>query len=109
MKIDKWYVLQTEIYGEVPVGYVKDKDARDAMRGNKLEDEEESIIYGKILKSFFYTYRMWLGEADPDAFNQFKRGFDSPATIWLYFVFVVTTGILMIVLLNIIIAIMGEA
>lgn len=51
---------------------------------------------------------MLLGEADPTAFNIFKRGIKSPATFLLYAIFIFTSAIMMILLLNVIIAIMGQ-
>jgi hypothetical protein len=52
---------------------------------------------------------MTLGDAPYDTFNLYKRSYHSPA-VWLLFIFYLfVTILIMLLLLNIIIAIMGEA
>jgi hypothetical protein len=57
----------------IPVGFVTNATARDMMRGNALQDEQEAIPYDTFWKSILYVYRMMLGEADVETFNAFKR------------------------------------
>jgi hypothetical protein len=51
---------------------------------------------------------MLLGDSPYDTFNLYKRWHRSPATVGLFFFYIIITCLLMIFLLNIIIAIMAE-
>jgi hypothetical protein len=58
-------------------------------------------------QALLFVYRMLLGDADPDAFNIFKRSYETPSTYLLWMIFFISTVVMMIILLNVIIAIMG--
>jgi hypothetical protein len=38
-----------------------------------LEDYEEGVTYGKFDHALLYVYKLFLGEADSEGFNIFKR------------------------------------
>jgi|AACY02.7.fsa_nt_gi hypothetical protein len=68
------------------------------------EEEKESITYASGIGSISYIYSMLLGESDSEGFTV---GISSQ-TPFLTIMFVITTFIIMIHLLNMLIAVMGN-
>ena len=73
------------------------------------EDEQLSIDYDGVGKTFIYVYQMLLGDASHEGFTAFKQVDNGSYTfIFLYVVYFAATTAIVLVLMNIIIAIMGE-
>ena len=67
-------------------------------------DEQDNIEYGTVMGSIYYIYRMLLGEASSDGFQVGKGS----QFIVLTILYGITTFIIMIHLLNMLIAVMGN-
>lgn len=66
-----------------------------------IEDKEERFTGGNIAKAFIYSYRTSLGDWDTDAFEE---GYE----VLIYIMWLLSTVFTLIILLNMLIAIMGD-
>lgn len=85
------------------------EDRYQEILDNVHEDEINEIPYRGISRSAIYIYQMLLGDADPSSFFAFKQIDSGSFTfLFLWVVYVGATIAIVLVLMNIIIAIMGE-
>lgn len=73
------------------------------------EDESLEIEYTTIGGTFMYVYQMLLGDASHDGFTAYKQ-VDNGSYTWLflYIFYIAASLVIVLVLMNIIIAVMGE-
>jgi hypothetical protein len=74
----------------------------DAMRSISTSEEPGNEFIPNYADSFTYPYRMILGDFDPDSFGVVNRAY-----MWI--LFILCTVFNMIIMLNLLIAIIGES
>lgn len=75
---------------------------------NEKEWENNRFVGDSLFKAFIYTYRMTLGDFQLDAFGVFEEKGLIFEFYFLWIIFIAGSLFLVIVLLNLLIAIMGE-
>lgn len=81
----------------------------EELLANVYSAETSSVQYRDMLSSAIFVYQMLLGDVDPSAFLSFKQLESGSYTfLFLWIVYIFASISIVLVLMNIIIAIMGE-
>ena len=82
----------------------------DDILGDAKEANNEEVPYDNIFQAFLFVYQMFLGDATPEFFAAFKAKVRNSATMYVLWLFYIPISfLLLVVLLNMLIAIMGDA
>ena len=86
------------------------KSEKELILEEAIKDKKQEVVHSlSLLHSWRYVYRMLLGESELTGLDPFDRGFTASSAIILTIFYVCATSLVMLILLNVIIAVMGDS